>query len=113
MIKTAIESEIGFSDATILSYTKTSTEFIVLIRTWNERLLRVIFEEPIGIADMGGDEISELNLLAKKSVFAQLCISRHYDGSGDQGEFKNYQFIDNNDQPCLEVLAKKVRIQVE
>lgn len=106
-----IDSNIGFSDAELSSYSKKNDSFIVSVLAWNDSLITVTFSDVIRVLDNDINSISSLCRVIEESDFLQAALNRLYEeGAPSKHPYKHYQFLDDDDQPALEIACESMEI---
>jgi len=104
-MKLSVEYEIGFADAEILEYRKESNELTVFVQAWNETVLRVSFFDVVGLMDLGVGDIADLVIENSGSAFLNNVIQQVYENIPSVHPYTLYQFLNNDDNPAMEVVA--------
>jgi hypothetical protein len=63
MMRTLVPSEIGFADGEVLNYSREGSEFKVMVKAWNDAVVKISFTNAIGICRLRRGEY--LKLLCK------------------------------------------------
>jgi hypothetical protein len=101
-----VDSKIGFSDAELSSYSKKEDIFIVSVLAWNESLITVTFSDVIRVLDNDTNSISAFCKVVEQNDFLQAALNRLYEEDApSEHSYTHYQFLDNDDQPALEIVS--------
>lgn len=103
-------SGIGFSDAELVAYRKSSDTFIVEVMAWNESSLTIVFNDVIRILDNDTSSISSFCKLSD-SEFLDAALSRLYDAAPPKHHpYVHYQFLDADESHALEIVSIQMDI---
>ena len=106
MTQKAITWDVGFADSEFVCYSKMDDIFIVTLRLWNETIVEVKFSDTLGVIDKGCFGISEITAGIVDSDDARQFLTRMFETRLDDHSYLHFQFLDTDDVPCIEVIAK-------
>jgi hypothetical protein len=110
---TQIHSEISFADGEILGCERSSAAFVARIRTWNSKDLRVEFKDVLLVLDFMPSDISGFYRYDEETELTRKALDYAYDDPPKQHVYKHFAFMNNDDEPCLEIVAAEVEVSVE
>jgi hypothetical protein len=105
IMKNKINYQIGFSDAEIISYFREQNHLTVKVKTWNDKLLSVLFSDVVGVIDCGLGDISSFVKENGESLFLTTILNQVYESIPDDQPYHLFQFLNLDDNPCLEIVA--------
>jgi len=109
MNKKAIFQNIDFADSEYDSCKMSDETLTIYIKSWNEKILQLVFTNTIQFSYKLGDLISEVSENTKGS-FLNEALSLYYETVPSNHPFKLFQIIDISDFPFIKVVAEKVTI---
>ena len=110
MTRTPVSTRIGFADAEITDYSKRGGELLVGVKAWNEERLVVCFEELAAMCDRGAWSVSDLCESSIQSSLLLEALEYQYDEIPEDHGMKVFEFLDNDGNPILEVIARKASV---
>lgn len=105
-----INYKIGFEDGEIVGYSRSNSQFIANVKTWNDVELTVIFQDAIGVADYGALSISAFIEEDSSSAFIERVLFEAYDLLPSEHPYNLYQFLNLDGKPSIEVVAQSLNI---
>lgn len=97
-----------FADAQILEYRRDGRDCSVIVNTWDDKRVDVRFSDAVGVSDVGIGDICRLVEIDRPTPFIDEVLSRVYDEQPAEHSYREYHFLDLDDQPCLKVVAAGV-----
>jgi hypothetical protein len=105
-----IQSDVGFADGRILSCERMEANFIVRVDAWNSTVLRVVFEDVLLIHDLMPGDVSGLYVNEGISYLLKEALNYMYVDPPAQHPYKHFVFLNNDDCPCLNIVAIKAEV---
>ncbi len=90
---------------TVLDYFGTSSILIFHIANMDNNILEVEFTDPIYLVDKFSDEIVKLWHESAKSEKFLTVVRRQYMELPAEHPYKHYQFLNQKNEPCFEIIA--------
>jgi hypothetical protein len=109
-MKQSITYELGFADAEVLGYQKKGNDAKVSILAWNEDILEITFLDCIGICDIDVGDISSFVEESSSNLLSNV-MAKMYEKPPTTHQYKPYQFLDQDDQVSLEIVAASFTIK--
>jgi hypothetical protein len=99
---------LGFEDGQIIAYRGELSLLEVTYEFWNERTGRLIFEGFIGMRDSCavGVTVSSIRIV-QPSKLVDTLMHRLFEHPPEGIDLRHFQFLDLDDHPMFEVVAKK------
>ena len=110
MLFLPVPTDIGFADAEIIEYSRSSHSLVVCVKAWNEEHLLVHFEGPAAIYDRGIWSVSDLREVKAETPLLQEALAHEYDEIPKDHGLRQFQFLDVDGEPTLEIVARGVKI---
>jgi hypothetical protein len=107
----SVETEVGFSDGEVVGYERTDNRLQVRVRAWNDKNLLLVFTGVIGVADRNIGALSDVTVSGEKTEFVAECLRLYYEEVPSDHKFKLFAFIDQDEDPTLEVVAEALEIR--
>ena len=111
-ITCTVESDIGFADGELVSYSRTSDgEAVVSIRAWNEREIQLSFDGVIAVVDHDVGEIADVvcdHPRAEEVLYA--AIGRLYEKRPNHHPYRSYSFFNSDEEAVLVIVAERHEI---
>ena len=108
-----IQSEIGYADGEILGCERIGSAVTVRIRAWNSKNLCVEFRDVQLALDMMPGDISGFCRYDEETELMRKALNYAYEETPKQHAFKHFVFMNNDGQPCLEIVAAEMEVIVE
>ena len=106
-----IKYKIGFEDGEIKSYTKLDNgTVIVQIKLWNDKFVDAIFPETVRLLDNLAGVITKI-IQIETSDFLHEALKSNYEKIPEQPTEKHYQFLNIDDNPCLEIVSQEIQFR--
>jgi len=105
--KRPIDFEIGFADASLISFHFSENDLVVEIELWNEKKCIIHFLECIFFKYLEGDFISEIFELSKEDQFLKNFLIENYLNE-NYSDHKIFQIFDVSGKPFIEVISKSL-----
>ncbi len=112
MNKKPIASNIDFADAEFLSTELTTDTISVLLKSWNGKLIKLIFNDPIQFSYSLGDEFSNAYEVTNCPESLKNSLLRKYTIPPHEHPYKLYQLCDIHNFPFMEIIAAEVSATV-
>ena len=112
-MRQSVPTEIDFADAEILGHSRNGEEFLVRVKAWNEERVLVQFVGTLGLRDRGAWSVSDLCQSPIETPLLLESLRYHFEVIPEDHGFHVFEFLDGDDAPVLEVIAKEVRIRRE
>lgn len=106
-----IEYDIGFADSNIVSYRSKNENVVITLKCWNEKVLELEFVESILVLITNSWNISDICEITE-SILLDKVLSQAYEIIPKNHEYRIFQFIDNSDNPAIEVISKQLIISM-
>ena len=106
---------IGLADSELISYCYNADKnnLTIRIRAWNAKTLEFIFSDLLLFTDEGGNLISSFCLNKSNSELFIKILNKTYDNKApDHHPYKFFQFLDIDDEPCLEIICEKFEVKI-
>lgn len=111
MNKKLVAKHIDFADSEFDTFELTKdNKLIVYFISWDEKILKVYFFNPIQFSYKLGYHISNIYEVIVKNPFLDEALSRQYVNMPNEHPFKLYQIEDLNDFPFIQVIAEDVKV---
>ena len=107
-----IDYEIGFADSEILSYSHQNNNLVIYLKAWNEKILKFEFFDYLLFLILNSWNISDICEL-DNSPLIERALRIEYDTIPQDHPYKLYQFINDDDEPTVEIVSKKLSISRE
>jgi hypothetical protein len=108
-----LDYEIGFADSEVLSLHRKSQTLVVRLQLWTARVVDVTFSDVLQVVDRAAWTISAVREATDIGSSALTeAVARHYRGEAEHG-FRLFQFLDEDDEPALEVVVEQLPPIVE
>lgn len=111
MNKKSIKYEVGFADSEILSYETNNDGLLIYLKCWNEKILHLQFVDCILFLILDSWQISDICETADSQLLDK-SLQKVYEIIPDQHPYKVFQFIDNEDDPVIEIACTNIIISV-
>jgi len=108
-----IQSEIGFADGEILRCERIGSAFVVRVRAWNSKNLRVEFRDVQLALDWVPSGISGFYRYDEETELLRKALDYAYGEPPRQHAYKHFAFLNNDGGPCLEIVAAEMEVIVE
>lgn len=108
-----VQSEIGFADGEILGCERVGSAFVVRVRAWNSKGLRVEFKEVQLVLDLIPGDLSGFYRYDEETELLRKALGYAYDDPPNKHPFRHFVFMNNDDQPCLEVIAAEMEVTAD
>lgn len=114
-IDVPLQTDIGLSDAELLSYHRNDREVIVSVQLWNGKKALVIFSDVLALFDFGAWSISDFveRHDSEDDFLFKAALSREFEIIPNDHGFHKWIFLDLEGQPCFTLIAKKISIKYE
>ncbi len=109
--KQSIQYQIGFADSEILSYHSSNDNLILRLKCWNEKIIEFEFVDCILFLILNNWKISDVCEL-NDSFLMERALKKVYETIPEQHPYKVFQFLDNDDDPAVEVACTNMIISV-
>jgi hypothetical protein len=106
-----IQTDIGLADGCVEGCERTDTNLAVLLKAWNEQMLRVVFHEVLLVRDFVPGDVSGLYEYDGNTELLGTALSYTYDKLPDSHPYRHYVFLNNDGQPCLDIVAAGMKVQ--
>jgi len=110
MSKHEVQTSVSFADGKVLACERTGSTVLVHVKTWNEKLLRVHFNDAQALFDLMPGEISGLYYHESETELMRRALKYTHEEFPIQHAYKHFVFTNNDDEPCLEVVAAQIEI---
>jgi hypothetical protein len=101
-----VQSAIGFSDSFLERYERDANTLVARIRCWNEKVAVVTFRDVLAVRDaLAGDFSALVRGEAASKEFLESVIRRNFEEVPPFHPYQIYSFLNQDDQPSLEVVA--------
>ena len=100
-----VEVGIGLADAEIVSYSSDNSDVTVIVKAWNSSTVKIIFNDVIGVLDVGIGDITALCQETEATSLMSTAIGRMYETVPEETPYHCYQFLDLDDFPAMEIIA--------
>ncbi|GEM_PF-3760230 len=107
-----VEFEVGFADSELISYERGESGVKVLISAWNEQSICLEFKGAITLVDYGAWNFSEICELQESSPTMSRALQTQYDGNPLEHPYRLFQFLDEDNEPSMEVVAEKLLVSL-
>jgi len=107
---TKVQTNIGFADGEILRCERIGSTVVVQIKTWNAKLIQVTFQDVQVSLDLMPGDISGFYCYDEETELMRKALSYAYDNFPKQHPYKHYTFMNNDAQPCLDIVAVGIEI---
>jgi len=108
----SIEFDIGFSDSELISYEKNENRIKVLLSAWNQKHVCIEFIDVIFFVDYGAWSFSDFCEFIGESSTMLKAIQTQYEEVTSEHSYHLYQFLDNENEPSIEVVAEQISISL-
>lgn len=96
----------GFEDGQVIGYRAAPSSLILEYQFWNDKTGNLIFDGFVGLRDHCAIGVAVANAIEKSaSDFVDVLSRRLNEGPG-RLDCRCFQFLDLDDQPMLEIVAK-------
>ncbi len=107
----SVEYKIGFEDGEIQTYSKDEEGTLkVVFKSWNDKCLNISFNDTIRVLDNNMYDISDL-IVMNNSQFLSDALGMMYSVVPDDAPYKHYQFLNNDGNPSVEIVALDINIE--
>ena len=110
ILKKSIDYKIGFSDSALVSYSKNDKSLLIIVKAWNEKTIKINFNETIGFLDQGAWEFSDFCEISFETDLLNKALKRQYDVIPENHGYKSFQFLDNNQETVIEIICLNIEI---
>lgn len=107
-----VQTEIGFADGEIIQLERIGNAVVVFVKAWNEKEVRVEFDEVYAVRDFAAGDLSGLFVHDGETEFVKQALAYGYEKPPTTHELKHFVFKNPNDEACLEIIATAVRIRL-
>lgn len=108
-----IQSQIGFTDGEILGCERIGSALVVRVRAWNSKDLRVEFRGVQLVLDLISGDISGFYRYDEETELMCKALNYVYDEPPTQHPYKHFAFMNNDGEPCLEIVAAETEVIIE
>ncbi|MCP4137965.1 MAG: hypothetical protein GY754_43785 [bacterium] len=106
--KTYIDLGLNLSESEIISYYKKEDELTVTVKLRNDETADMTFTSVVGFIDNGTTGVTCLCRLNTNSPFCSQVFKRRAHELSDQRDYTLFQFLQEDDYPSMQVIAKTV-----
>ena len=110
MSMSEVQTSIGFADGEILGCERMGSTVVVQVKAWNAKLLRVSFKDVQALLDLIPSDISGFYCYDEETELMCKALSYAYDEPPMQHPYKHFVFMNNDDQPCFDIVAAEMEI---
>ena len=105
-----VTSEIDFADAEFKSCELCNEYLLVIITAWDEREVQLKFKDAIQFSYKLGGSISSIIECITPTSFLQESLNLVYDKSPLNHSYVEFQILDTDDFPFIQVVAESLEI---
>ena len=105
-----VQSDIGLADGEVTGCERIGATLVVRVTAWNNRELQLKFEDVQLVLDFTPGDISALFRFEEDTKLLRQALEYAYEAPPKQHPYKHFAFLNNQDHPCLEVVAAKLEI---
>ncbi len=110
----SIDSEIGFSDGEVTSYSKKEDDsLIITVKSWNDKVIKIVCKDVIGFLDRGTWDISDFHEIRSETVLFREVLERQFENIPEDHGYKIFHFVNNDDQAVMEIVCLEINITVD
>ncbi len=109
-----VSAGICLADSELTNYFYNAKEkmLIIKIQAWNLQAIEFFFQDPILFFDHGCESVTEFfEDTSKTELFTQALI-RIYGKMPESHLYKHFQFLDLDDNPCLEIISENFTFKI-
>ena len=106
----SVEFEVGFADSELISYERGASGIRVIISAWNERVICLEFTDAITMVDYGAWSFSDICEFEGDSPTMNKALRMQYDPIPSEHPYRLFQFLNEDDEPSIEVVAEKLLV---
>jgi hypothetical protein len=110
---TEVQNVVGFADGEILGCERIDSTFVVRVRAWNSKPLRVEFKDAQLVLDLMPRDISGFYCYDEETELMRKALNYAYDEPPKQHAYKHFAFMNNDGEPCLEIVAAETEVIFE
>ena len=106
MNKTKLQTEVGLDDAEIVSFLYNESKFTLVIKIWDESILKVSFDDVLYLAFHDTVSVRSIWRIDESTNLLEKVLARLYEHSPPESpEYNHYEFLDDDDIVMLEIVA--------
>lgn len=113
MSMSKIQTIVGFADGEILGCERTGSTVVVQVKTWNAKFLRVSFKDVQVSVDFMAGDISGFYCYNEESELMRKALNYAYEKFPIQHAYKHFVFLNNDAQPCFDIVAAEMEVSEE
>lgn len=110
-MKNEIKFGTGFADAEILEYRRNRDDSEIIVKTWNDRRIHIRCLDTVGIKEIGIGDICGVFEVEGPSPFLEEVLSQVYEERPTTHPYRQYYFLNLDDQPCLQIIATGIEVE--
>lgn len=100
----------GFADAEILEYHRNRDDCNVVVKTWNDRFVKIRFLDVVGVNDIGIGDIRGIFEVDGSTTFLENVLAQVYTSIPATHPYRQFQFVNLDDEPYLQVVAAGIEL---
>lgn len=109
-VRKPINYGISFADSEIISYQSQDSNVLLRLRAWNSEIIEFEFVNCILFFILDSWDISEV-CESSDSVLFQRALNMIYDEIPVNHNYRLFQFLNNDDDPVVEIACESINIQ--
>jgi hypothetical protein len=109
----SIDSEIGFSDGEVTSYSKADDNLLISVKAWNDKFIKIVCKDVIGFLDKGTWDISDFREIKSETVLLREVLERQFENIPEDHGYKAFHFVDNDNQAVMEIVCLEINITAD
>ena len=105
-----VQNDIGFADGHVVGYERVGATLVVHVKTWNSKELTIKFVDVQLILDLMPGDIAGFYRVDEESELMRKARSYVYALDPRSYAYKHFAFMNNDGQPCFDIIAADVEI---